>query len=1038
MAKVLKPIIDILIKKLEIESERFGEEAFKDGKIVNYNALKRTIIKQCEEYLIFDIGNGKELSINNLHKVAKVNWEELFKRENKKENVIRTNENCLLKHEVKHHVTTDIVSLVKLFGEGNPKKKNKKTEIKNEGQYQNIKTLHTVAWCLEYECWQNLIDNTLEAELPKMKAFYLDKGGYSSLVVEIDRQIEALKDDNQKKILKDGKSKGIESEDNTGKDRIKTKFVVSDKYPTLISKPEEDSNEVITDFEKENKYQILNIIKDSFRLSDYSSTNENDGKEFDLFVINILSKIREDQNSKGHLRDKLLEYLSPVGRQIELEKLFESIIRKDVLGDGTKSEITTFINNNSKRKNRQFEDILIVNALSISLLRKFEKEKADILIKLVNKAIIEENHTARQYALVGLFLGLFKAYNRDETKQKEVIGIIDSLPDDYSVQNVLFLAGVYLIRDKKFIDIDFDYLNKNLLIKDYQWFVPFDIYFPFLKKNIVDKNKQLRKKLFSQILSDTKFSKLLKYDLIIKSPSISESVFQSIYKAHRNKHIKFKNSFELLMEEFIICVNHLYLLNGERIPDKIQKSPIIESFFLTLSKKINKILLIGYYNLTVNNNKKALNYFIKESEINPNSNLANKMLGIANLKLNNLETSLNCFKKAYKLNPYSMGALNNIGIVYNATKKYKEALVCFKKVLKFDSENYKAWCNSSITYFRLNKLKEAIRCNEKALEINPDYYKSHLYLGLIYARKGDYKKAIESYNEAINLTSTNNIVGYNLALAYIRTKDFVKAIEAIHAVLKTNRNDIDIQILKGDVLFRWEKTHLALEQYKNVQSIAPNNSRCLRQIGSCLQILGEYNKAMDFHLEAKDINPDDILNLGLIGKCLRMQGDYTAANDYYLTALEINPEFAWNLMQFALNFQKQGDYIKALKYHRKAENIEPDNVWNLQYISWCYFMIGDLKLAKQYSLKVTLSIKHNEKTLKNLGHFELCNKNIIQAIEYYKQSLDACECDQVFFEVFHDDFQYVHPYDVSQKEYQNIKEELLQYCQDKQDGGSIQ
>ena len=1039
MPKVPKKIVKVLKKKLEIESKNSYIDAFDGkGKIKNYYALGKIIELYCTKYLIKEKGNRIELMKSHLNEICKKHWERMFKTIDRNGNIIRKNKNSLQEEYVIHHVTTHKDSLKKLFSEDiEEKEEEKETEEKKESKYQLDKTFHTVAWCLDHECWENLYeDENVEKTLLKLKVFYLKKGGYSSLVEEIDRQLEKCKDDNKEKIPKDGKSKGIESEDNTGEDRIETKFVVSGKYPTLISKPEKESNEVGTDLENENKYQILNIIEESFRLSDYSLTNENDVEEFDLFVINILSKIREDQNKKGDLREKLLCYLSPKGRHIELEQLFDSIVQEEVLGEGTKSEIFLFLKNNTKKKILWYEDILIVNALSISLLRNFDNEKANLLIRFINKAIIENNSNTRKYALVGLILGLFKAYNLDDFKQKEAIDIIASLPEDDDIKRELFIIARYLIYDKYFIKIDLDYLHKKLLIKNYQWFVPFDVHLPFLERKLVVANKKSKSNLFSQIISDPKLSKFVKYELVLKYTSLSEDELKSIYDSFKTKHAIYTNYIVLLVDDLILCVKHLNLIDHGQINKLLEVNSGHENLISTISRKTNNVMLDAYYYKSIMQYEKALKYFKQAIELDPVDYLAVNGLGNTYFELKYYKKALDCYYKALELKPVYSVVINNIGLVFCMTSQYNKAIDFYNKALDIEPLYYKAWYNSGIAHSRLNNLEDAIACNIKALEINPYYDKALNNLGLIYAIKDDYKKAIEYYNEAITLKPNRSQSWLNLAFAYFFLRNYIKANEAIDVALTIDSKDVYALICKGDISLERNEINLALKYYQKAKKIDPDNARSLRQIGRCFQEQGDFKNALEYHLKAKKIDPDNVLNLGLIGRCFQEQGDFKNALEYHLKAKKIDPDNVLNLGLIGRCFQEQGDFKNALEYHLKAKKIDPDNAWNLRQIGWCNFVIGNIESARFYYLKVVKKFRKATYSLMNLGHIELCRKNIKQAFYYYKKSLDEWECNKEFFEGFDDDFQFIKPYGISREEYQKIKEELQQYCQDKQDKNS--
>ena len=66
-----------------------------------------------------------------------------------------------------------------------------------------------------------------------------------------------------------------------------------------------------------------------------------------------------------------------------------------------------------------------------------------------------------------------------------------------------------------------------------------------------------------------------------------------------------------------------------------------------------------------------------------------------------------------------------------------------------------------------------------------------------------------------------------------------------------------------------------------------------------------------------------------------------------------------------------------------------------------------------------------------LGKTYFTTKDYKEAIKNYKMSLDLWNCSDEFFEGFNNDFQFIEPQGILEKDYQDIKQELREYCDEK-------
>ncbi len=257
----------------------------------------------------------------------------------------------------------------------------------------------------------------------------------------------------------------------------------------------------------------------------------------------------------------------------------------------------------------------------------------------------------------------------------------------------------------------------------------------------------------------------------------------------------------------------------------------------------------------------------------------------------------------------------------------------------------------------------------------------------------------------------------------------------------------------------------ALKYHQKAEAFDSENIWNLRQLGCCLLELGEFKKALEYFYKIGLLEPNSTFTLIKIGQCLRKQSEFKKALEYFYKANKNEPDDGWILLEIGCCLSALGIYKKALKlYHQivrdnysntrllveigyslddmghtkraiehclKVEKIDSKNVENLVLIGWCYFKLGNLDFAISY-IRRTLTIdENNELALMNFGHVRLCKKQMLRAVKYYRTSIDHWKPIQDFFKCFDEDFTYIERYNVSQYEYQKIKEELERYCKDK-------
>lgn len=118
-------------------------------------------------------------------------------------------------------------------------------------------------------------------------------------------------------------------------------------------------------------------------------------------------------------------------------------------------------------------------------------------------------------------------------------------------------------------------------------------------------------------------------------------------------------------------------------------------------------------------------------------------IGVAWYEKGNYEKAIGYFKKAVNSNPDLGEAFNNLGVAYAKQGDYSKAIDCYKKAT-LNNPNYATpFNNTGVAFYKLGYLEKAIKYFEKAIKADPKYYKAYNYKFVALVKKGEQKKALK-------------------------------------------------------------------------------------------------------------------------------------------------------------------------------------------------------------------------------------------------------------------------------------------------------
>ena len=229
----------------------------------------------------------------------------------------------------------------------------------------------------------------------------------------------------------------------------------------------------------------------------------------------------------------------------------------------------------------------------------------------------------------------------------------------------------------------------------------------------------------------------------------------------------------------------------------------------------------GVAQLSRDDYARAVGYFEKASEMDPNYPEAWYQVGFCYGLLGRHAEALRASKQAAKLRPEWSETFVNIGASSFALAQYKDAADAYRQAIRLDDDNPDTQYALGLSLNKLNRTDEEILAYKRAIALKPDHANALERLGLAYFKQKRYADAAvqfeqlrtykpdaktynylgESYLESgkadESLSAFNNAVGYdpdfekaryNLGRAYVKLGNNEMA-QVQYEILKNSRSD---------------------------------------------------------------------------------------------------------------------------------------------------------------------------------------------------------------------------------------------------------
>ncbi len=208
-----------------------------------------------------------------------------------------------------------------------------------------------------------------------------------------------------------------------------------------------------------------------------------------------------------------------------------------------------------------------------------------------------------------------------------------------------------------------------------------------------------------------------------------------------------------------------------------------------------------------------------------------------------------------------------------------------------------------------------------------------------------YQESIDFHHKIIDLAPYSYLAWYNLGHAYSCEGEYFKAIDAYEYSFIINK-EFELGYREcADLCFQVCNYDKALEFYLEALDLFGPDSDLLANIGECYMQLSQFTHAQDYFNKASKLDPYNDEVYFFLGLCHGTEDRWLSAINAFFKAIEIEDRREEYFNNLAKAFHKIGEFAKAHYYFLKATEIGPEqsDIWK-DHIAFLV-QIGELDKA---------------------------------------------------------------------------------------------
>ena len=252
--------------------------------------------------------------------------------------------------------------------------------------------------------------------------------------------------------------------------------------------------------------------------------------------------------------------------------------------------------------------------------------------------------------------------------------------------------------------------------------------------------------------------------------------------------------------------------------------------------------------------------------------------------------------------------------LYKKQKKYEKAIFLEEQILENDKGNQFIAYDLAKLYIKVGKAEKALVLLNFLVLTDDENANYSFYKARAYEVLAKYIKAIKYYKEAFFKDKEHFYAIKELAMYFAGIKAKDSLVFYIDKGLELRPEDIDLNRLKINELFREKKYDESLKLLMKIDSLQPNQHYTNKMIARCYYKLKDFKSARDYFEKALSIEKNDYKIYTYFGDMYFDEEQYDKARLNYYMATQTAKDSR------SVEYLKEGEAYEKLKKYKKALN----------------------------------------------------------------------------------------------------------------------
>jgi tetratricopeptide (TPR) repeat protein len=227
-------------------------------------------------------------------------------------------------------------------------------------------------------------------------------------------------------------------------------------------------------------------------------------------------------------------------------------------------------------------------------------------------------------------------------------------------------------------------------------------------------------------------------------------------------------------------------------------------------------------------------------------------------------------------------------------------------------------------YLRRGDMAGAIGMFERAVEIDPDNHEAHNSLGASLSAIGDYNRAIGHFRAAVAVNDSFVEGHYNLGRALAEIGSYEEALAELAKTIQLDSTYALAHLAAGDVFTARKMRDQAVVSYEKAIVFDPNLIPAYIRLSSAYAGGGDYERAIELLLEARERKPRNPEVLSMAGRVAIMKRDFDQAAQLLEEAVRLDSTDLFSRNDLATALMLSGREDQAVSQWRSILRENPD------------------------------------------------------------------------------------------------------------------